>query len=171
MPKHGKQSRQEWLDMLGLTRGTVQTYDVYRCSDREKVMDGVQAETAARYARVSVNFVVTTAKRPARNKYGRVASETGYYFVHHADVRPKQPDDPRKKEIVLYRIKKDLFVSLMKRRKITSICAMCVECHVSYDTLIKHLRGIGFSPSNSSAAWRICSVLGIPWRDLYERIL
>ena len=167
MPVHGKQNRQEWLDTLGLTRGVAPTYDVYRCSDRQKVMDGVQPETAAKYARVPLNFVIMTAKRPARNKYGRLASETGFYFtLHKHNPKPKP-----KNEIVLFRIKKDLFTELMCRNKITSICAMCVECSISYETLIRHLRGIEFYPASSGATWRICKTLNINWRDLYERIL
>lgn len=170
MPVHGKQNRQEWLDTLGLTRGIAPTYDVYRCSDRQKVMDGVQPETAAKYARVPLNFVIMTAKRPARNKYGRLASETGYYFTLHRH-KPKPQRKLPSHEIVLYRIKKDLLVDLMRRRKITSISEMCVECSISYETLIRHLRGIEFYPASSSATWRICKVLNISWRDLYERIL
>lgn len=167
MPVHGKQNRQEWLDTLGLTRGVAPTYDVYRCSDQQKVMDGVQPETAAKYARVPLNFVIMTAKQPARNKYGRLASETGFYFTLHKHKPKPKP----KNEIVLFRIKKDLFTELMRRNKITSICAMCVECSISYETLIRHLRGIEFYPASSSATWRICKVLNISWRDLYERIL
>lgn len=80
--------RTGWEDKIGLVRAPKQEprYDVYEVTERRMIASNKSQREAAAIAGVTEGFVVAAAKRPAKNRYGRVATETGYFFYIHGKV-------------------------------------------------------------------------------------
>ena len=164
-----KKDRDDWYADLGRIRGNEMTYDVFRCSNGEMVMSGVYAEGAAKFARTSVNFVIMTAKRPANNKYGRLATETGYYFKQHYEKKNTKTAFNKNNNYAVYRLKEDLFFKLVKRNY-SSLRDFRLINDIKPPAIDKHLRGVHVFPSSSDTAMKICKALDVDWTELYERV-
>ena len=149
-------------------------YDVFSCDDGTKIKNGITAKSAADFAGVSENFVIMTSIKPAKNKYGHLATMSGYYFARHNSeedpVTFDLPRDPGNKPGTprIYKINPEILSWFIKYRGYETAQQFCERNELKYDTLIAHVtQGINTRPATSQFATKLCRLLGAHMMKIY----
>lgn len=153
------------------TKELLPTYDVYNCKDGRVVMVAATQQGAAAFAGVSESFVINAARRKANNKYGRIATTTGYYFKVHTGIPDNLPTVNLKTRTEKvkhksnysekrWRLNQEKFFARLKFFGFKNVKDFAKANHISYQTVIDYVNYPAYrDPRELDRAMRLCHAL------------
>ncbi len=165
-------------------------YDIYSIQDKRMVKANVSAARAAELTDVSINFVILSARRKARNAFGRVATISGYYFststvkflimrltealtaVSDALSRRSKMHRVPVKPPTRWRLDAKMLSSRAYLKGYPNIQKLCEACDMSIGEIRYYSRSSGVRelPVKNIDLAKICQELGCRIEDLFVRL-